>query len=311
MKRISNFLIVLSLLIVGCASVDHSEQPKLKKEVKDVSQVARREDAGPRKRLMVLPFLDSDESRPQTYRDHARSEFLKEMNSKFDIIALDSSDLKIDFSKSQKGGEYDLTAISKQAQQLGVAAILEGKVMDLKVGRKSDPVGMFRQMKTKFEASVRVRITATRSGRELFNTVKTVTLEEAQVRVGETANADKILKSNPELMEKLVSDAFLDFGPQIQETLDRLNWEGRIAMISGDRIFLNVGRLSGLQIGDIIKVSDEGDEVYDPQSGNFIGRVPGRLKGTLEVVSYFGQDGAIAVIHSGAGFKENDKIELY
>ncbi|GIL21258.1 MAG: hypothetical protein BroJett041_23720 [Candidatus Jettenia caeni] len=309
----SRLVYVLSLFLIGlgCASVEHSEQPKFNKEVKDVSHTARREDAGPRKRLMVLPFLDSQEGRPQALRDKAREEFLREMNQKYEIVVVDSSDLKMDFSKSIKSGEYDLAAISKQAQQLGVAAILEGKLIDLKVGRKSDPVGMFRQMKTKFEASVRVRIAATRSGRELFNTVKTVTLEEAQVRVGENVNADKLLQSNPELLEKLVSDAFLDFGPQIQATLDRLSWEGRIAMISGDRIFLNVGRISGLQIGDIVKVSDDGDEVYDPQSGNYIGRVPGRLKGTLEVVSYFGQDGAIAVIHSGAGFKENDKIELY
>ena len=103
----------------------------------------------------------------------------------------------------------------------------------------------------------------------------------------------------------------MDFTPQILATMDKMSWEGRIAALSGDRIFLNVGRISGLQIGDILKVSDEGDEIYDPQSGNYIGKVPGRLKGTLEVVSYFGQDGSIAVIHSGAGFRENDRIELY
>jgi hypothetical protein len=72
-----------------------------------------------------------------------------------------------------------------------------------------------------------------------------------------------------------------------------------------------VGKVSGLQVGDILKVSEDGEDVYDPQTGNYIGGVPGRLKGTLEVISYFGQDGSIAVIHSGSGFKENDKIELY
>ncbi len=82
-------------------------------------------------------------------------------------------------------------------------------------------------------------------------------------------------------------------------------------MINGDRIFLNVGRISGLQIGDILKVSEEGDEIFDPQTGNYVGKAPGRLKGTLEVVSYFGQDGAISIIHSGAGFRENDRVELY
>jgi hypothetical protein len=90
-----------------------------------------------------------------------------------------------------------------------------------------------------------------------------------------------------------------------------MTWEGRIAMIAGDRVYLNAGRLSGLQINDILKVTEEGKEIYDPQTGRFIGKAPGRMKGTVEVVSYFGKDGAIAVIHSGSGFKENDRVEMY
>jgi hypothetical protein len=82
-------------------------------------------------------------------------------------------------------------------------------------------------------------------------------------------------------------------------------------MISGERVYVNAGRLSGLQVGDILKVTEEGDDVYDPDTGRFIGTAPGRLKGTIEVVSYFGKDGAIAVIHSGSGFQENDRVELY
>jgi len=141
--------------------------------------------------------------------------------------------------------------------------------------------------------------------------VKNVTLEEAQTRVAENASADRMLQTNPELIERLITDAFLDFQNQIFSTLDKIAWEGRIAMISGDRIFLNVGRLSGLQVGDVLKVTEEGDEIFDPQTGNFIGKSQGRLKGTLEVISYFGQDGAVSLIHSGSGFKENDRIELY
>jgi len=82
-------------------------------------------------------------------------------------------------------------------------------------------------------------------------------------------------------------------------------------MINGDRIFLNVGRISGVQVGDLLRVTEEGEEVFDPQTGVFIGKSPGRLKGTLEVTSYFGQDGSIAVLHSGANFKENDRVEQY
>ncbi|MDZ4084592.1 MAG: hypothetical protein U1E10_16745, partial [Bdellovibrionales bacterium] len=93
--------------------------------------------------------------------------------------------------------------------------------------------------------------------------------------------------------------------------VEKLSWEGRVALVKGERVYLNAGRLSGLQVGDILRISEEGEDVHDPETGNYIGRVPGRLKGTVEIVSYFGRDGAIAVLHSGSGFRENDLVELY
>jgi TolB-like protein len=309
MKKIAVLGLGSLFLLMGC--VTESSQPVIRKEIKDVSQQARKEDSSPRKRLMILPFIDSSELRPQSLRDSARDEFVKELNKTGDVIVLDSKELKVDFSKNLQGGQYKLEEIAKVAKDMGVAALLEGKVIDLKVRRSSDPVGVFRQMKTIFEAQVRVRIASARSGKELFNTLKTVTVEESNVRVAENTNPNQFFQSNPEILENLLKEAFLDFTPQILITMDKMSWEGRIAALSGDRVFLNVGRISGLQVGDVLKVSDEGEEIYDPQSGNYIGKVPGRLKGTLEVVSYFGQDGSIAVVHSGAGFRENDRVELY
>jgi TolB-like protein len=304
------FLLAFTFIAMGCASTSH-EGPTIKKQITDLSLQERKEESSPRKRIMVLPFLDTDESRTQNMRDAARAQFIADLNKTGELIAIDSKDLKIDFSKNISAGEYQLAEIAKNANQLGVSALLEGKVVSLNVKKKGDQVGVFRQLKTVFEAQVRVRIASARSGKELFNTLKTVTVEESNVRVAESVNSDRFFQNNPELLENLVTEAFTDFTPQIIATMEKMTWEGRIAALNGDRVFLNVGRVSGIQIGDILKVSDEGDEIYDPQSGNYIGKVPGRLKGTLEVISYFGQDGAISIVHSGAGFKENDRVELY
>lgn len=292
----------------GCAT---HEPVVLQKRISDTNQMANKADGSPRKRLMILPFLDEKGLRPQDFKDKARAEFIQELNRSGELIVIDSKDLKSDWISKLANNEFNLTEIAKDVHTLGANAVMEGKLISLKVQRQADPVGLFRQLKTKFEAVVRVRIAAARTGKELFNTLKTVTLEEANYRVAERVESDRFFTNNPELVEKLVSEAFLDFTPQINGALERMSWEGRVALVNGDRIFLNVGQVSGLQIGDLLKVSEDGDEVYDPQSGNYIGKVTGRLKGTLEVVSYFGQDGSIAVVHSGAGFRENDKVELY
>ena len=108
-----------------------------------------------------------------------------------------------------------------------------------------------------------------------------------------------------------VRKAFAATVPGLVKSIEKLDWEGRVALVNGDRLYLNAGRISGIQIGDILKVTEDGEEIFDPETGAFIGLAPGRMKGTIEVVSYFGKDGAIAVIHSGSGFKENDRVELY
>jgi hypothetical protein len=304
------FYALLAFSCGACQTIDRTS-PVARREVRDQSLTGKSENAGPRKRMIILPFLDSSENRPDSLREKARAAFIKELNRSGEVIAVDSRDLKNETLKPAEKGEYDLKEISKQAQPLGANAVLEGKILDIHVSRKADNVGVIRQVKSEFEAVVRVRVVQTRGGQEVFNTVKTVKLDEPTVRVAERVENDKTLTNNPELVEAIVRDAFLDFVPQVIASIGKVSWEGRIAGLSGDRLFLNVGRVSGIQVGDILKVLEEGDDVYDPESGGHIGKVPGRLKGTLEVVSYFGNDGAVAVIHSGSGFKENDRVELY
>ncbi|MDG0816556.1 hypothetical protein [Bdellovibrio svalbardensis] len=316
MKAVVNYLVTIAFAgmvsggLLGCVTTDRSG-PSMRREIKDENQVARKDDSAPRKRLMVLPFLDTSDKRPQEFRDRARTAFIQDLNRSGDVIAIDSRELNLDLTKMMEGGQYKLSEVSKAAKALGVNAVLEGKINDIRIKRKSDNVGVVRHLTSVFEVVAQVRVVTARTGNEVFNTVKTVTLEEQGVRVAERVETDKYLQNNPEMVEVLVKDAFLDFTPQVLGSLEKISWEGRIAAINGDRLYLNVGKISGLQMGDLLKVMEDGDDVYDPESGSHIGRVPGRLKGTLEVISYFGNDGSIAIIHSGSGFKENDRIELY
>lgn len=307
----SSISFILAFALTACSTVDRGGNQPMRREIKDVNMTERRDDSSPRKRVVILPFLDESPSRPAELRDKSRRAFILDLNRNGDLIALDSNELNVDPSKFMERGEYKLPEIGKAAQALGAAAVLEGKILDIRIKRKADNVGIVRNLRTVFEIVVRVRLLNVRTAKEIFNTVKTVTLEEQNVRVAERVETDKFIESNAQMMEVLVKDAFLDFTPQIIASLDRVSWEGRIAAIQGDRIYLNVGRISGIQVGDLLKVTEDGDDVYDPENGSHIGRVPGRLKGTLEVISYFGNDGSISIIHSGSGFKENDRVELY
>ena len=136
-------------------------------------------------------------------------------------------------------------------------------------------------------------------------------IEEEITKVAEASYRDKELRDNPELVGAVVNESFRRMVRPVVISLRKMTWSGRVALVRGEKIYVNAGRLSGLQLGDILRVTEAKEEVFDPETGSFLGNITGRMKGTLEVINYFGKDGAVAIIHSGSGFSENDMVEFY
>lgn len=309
----------LTVFFSGCAAfapmteeTKMNEPVAIRRKIKDVDYRTSADDKSMKKRLVVLPFLDKDtQKRPEIARANARTAFINDLNLSEKFIVLDSEQLTVNPENYVKNDEYDLKRLAQDSQKSGIGSIIEGQIIDVRLKKKADQIGLVRNLDASYEVVVRLRIQSVRTGQEIFHTVKTVTLEEKNTRVAERAAEDQIFLKNPELVEILIKDAFLDFSSQIQEAMDDVTWEGRIAAIRGDKIYLNVGRISGVQVGDLLKVVEDSTEIFDPEVGYNLGKVQGRAKGTLEVISYFGNDGAVGVIHSGAGFKESDRVEVF
>jgi hypothetical protein len=281
-------------------------------ETKDVSANARGDEEAPRHRLLILPFLDERPDHSLAMTDVARQTVVRELVHTHQFVIVPPEDFPQDPKKFlTEENEYDLAQVSKQASAMGVAAVVEGKVLSIKAKRVGDSVGLVRTLKAQVSTQVRVRVFAGKNGKEILNEVRSADTDATTTRVGERGDMTASLSDDPELIRAAIRKAFQGSIPGIIRAVEKLGWEGRVAMVSGERVFVNAGRLSGLQVGDILKVTEEGDDVYDPETGRFIGTAPGRLKGTVEIVSYFGKDGAITVIHSGSGFQENDRVELY
>lgn len=287
----------------------------LNKVVVDQDLKSSNEDKELKKRVVVLPLLDRKNIRSEETLKKAQDAFMDALNQSGELIAIDSSVLKLDLKKYIKNNMYDLKAIALASNKVGVSALLEGRLIDMRFQNedltKVDNSSSLKMRPVVFEVVVHSRMMNVRSEQELFNTVKTVTIDDKSSELPENITSDNFFGRNSELTELLIKDAFLDFNAKLVESLKFITWEGRIAALQGERIYLNVGRISGVQVGDILKVVEDGNEIYDPELGYHVGKVQGRVKGTLEIVGFFGQDGAISVVHSGAGFKENDRVEIY
>ena len=102
-------------------------------------------------------------------------------------------------------------------------------------------------------------------------------------------------------IEQVISD--------LTGNLKMIDWYARLIKVDKRRIFVNAGRLSGLQIGQRLRVYAKGAEVVDPATKMSLGKAQGVMKGIVKVADFFGMDGAICEIVSGKGFAVADMVK--
>lgn len=302
--------ILLSFLTLGLISCVTTKN-RSNDEAESITQKLRSLRAdGPRKRIVILPFINDSSEKDTAVAKAARETLVKGLKQTDNFIIIDNADLGKDLDKFKKENSYDMEELGKLAQDIGVVGIIEGRILDVKARKSGDEVGLLRSMKADVTVTVGVRLFASSSRKEVLNESRSAQSSEKNYRVLDP-EGKKSLASDPVLIKEALNSAFNGFVLPITKAVDKLAWNGRIAYVRGEKVYLNAGRLTGISVGDILKVLEAGEDVYDPESGTFIGKAPGRVKGTLEVVSYFGKDGCVALVHSGSGFKENDQVELY
>ena len=160
------------------------------------------------------------------------------------------------------------------------------------------------------DAEVEIRIHDVNSGRQIYHDNIKSTAEDNVHRFFSIDGKDK-LAYRRELLRYGIKAAVRKSIPRIVKISSSLNWTGKIAKITGSKIYINAGRESGINIGDILRVMTEGDDIFDPDTGALIGKAKGQVKGTLEIIEYFSTNGSIAVLHSGGAVVEGDIVQLY
>ena len=99
--------------------------------------------------------------------------------------------------------------------------------------------------------------------------------------------------------------------PKISEDVIRgTEWSCRIIKVEDKKVYLNAGRLTGLQPGDRLRVYGIGREIIDPITSRSLGLAPGKFKGEIEIKDLFGTDASEASVISGNGFTESDVVKM-
>ncbi len=264
-----------------------------------------------KKKVALLTFFNESPYGGEDLGIVATEEFRKELSRTGEFI-VDPMAMKI-FGSSKEvyaGGGVKLVQLSRRAKIEGVNLVVFGRVIEARVREKTDEIGFVRETKSFTEAKLEVRIFDVNSNKEIYTETLNGYADDQTYRFF-AEDRENSMNQRRDLLRYGVRVAARKAIPNMIEISRKLDWMGRIAKIVGTRIYVNAGRESGLQIGDVLKVLTEGQEIFDPETGALIGISKGEVKGTIEIIDYFGPDGTIAILHSGGSVLDGDFVQLY
>jgi|694.fasta_scaffold114862_3 hypothetical protein len=309
-------LLILSLFLVSSCSLLELEKYSAQKGERDLASQAEEKpikttDSGSqalRKRVLVLPFQNKSGMGSEEVGKYAAEEVKNQLSGVNEFIVVPEGEIQGYENLIPPTGEPNYAQIFDKARSLGIVALVLGSVKEVKIQEKGSQIGLFQTRYNTVQTALNIKLYDVATQKVMLDkdTSAEVTQEHTQFfgnRSPASLDSSRAEGAISEAVEKLM--------PGFISESHRIGWTGRIAKIDVHRYYINAGELSGITKHQLLRVFGDAEPVVDKESGLVIGMAPGRFKGLLKVVDFFGNDGAIAVLHSGAGFLEKDRVEAY
>lgn len=264
-----------------------------------------------KKKIALLKLFNESPFGKEDIAITATEELRREISRTRDFVVDPEAGALFGSSKEiYSGGGLKLAQLSRKAKLSGVNLVVFGRITHARVRQKADEIGFVRKTKSYAESVVEIRVFDVVANKEIFTDKMDGNINDSSFRFF-MSERDAHIDYRRGLLRYSVKVAVRKFVPKLAKLGQKLDWTGRVARIIGSKIYVNAGRRSGLNVGDILKIMTEGEEIYDPESGALLGVSKGQVKGTLEVIDYFGPDGTVAILHSGGSVTEGDFVQLY
>ena len=264
-----------------------------------------------KKRVMVLSFWNDTPATQGPFGNYAADELRRNLAETQKVIIPNDIKTELGTENFVQGDKIRVAQLLREGRRLGVSVLIIGKISRIVFRQNGDEVGLFRQRRSLAAVQLEAKLFDVQGGREIMAVARPGEANTSSLAALEGNNDLESQEFRIELTQNAIKMAAANLVPDVLRAVDKINWQGRIAKTAGSDIYVSAGRSSGLIAGDILRVMNPGDDIYDPVNGAYLGRSRGQLKGTVEVVDFIGPDGAKAVLHTGGNVKEGDLVELY
>ncbi len=244
-----------------------------------------------KKKVLITYFDDRTTRGEEVFGDWIAEKLMKEVNRRtLQVIFTDYQMVKEFFEK--KGNDLKDLETSKGLQYLnevfGVHALIAGEL--------SGPY-IFSTKTTKDQEGtasaiikIDMRLVDTFTGR----TVKNLSANNPFIAAKEKGSF-----SEEKAKVKAIDVTLANLGRSLAKELDGMDWSCRIAKVEGEEVYVNAGRLTGLQVGDVMEVFRPGG------SGE-----QGEVKGKIRISAFFGIDASMGRLIQGKDLDVNDILKL-
>ncbi len=316
MVKAKNIYLLGSLLLMAAVLIFNGCAVKTSGEVRDDSSLTGISDelalsgdyTGPKLRVGVVNFQNRTPSKHMGIGEAAADILgtILQKTGRFIIIPQQDVASILDQQAMGASGAINPATAAKMGKVLGLNAMVTGAITAYSEAEEGSDYLVYKKKKQIARVTVDYRIVDTTTGIQMVADSGQGVYEKktgGALGLGSKSSYDADLRDGA--LRDALTKAMVNMLPQFE----RQEWSGRIASIKGRTVYLNAGQKTGLKVGDLLMVQELGEEIIDPQTNVSLGRAPGPLKGELMVTGFFGSDGSVAIIKSGAGFKANDLVK--
>lgn len=316
MVKSKNIYLLGALLLVAAVLVFNGCAVKTSGAVRDDSSLTGVSDelapsgeyTGPKLRVGVVNFQNKTSSKKIRIGEAAADILgtILQKTGRFIIVPQQDVSSILDQQALGASGAVNPATAANMGKILGLNAMVTGAITAYSEAEEGSDYLVYKKKKQIARVTVDYRIVDTTTGIQMVADSGQGVYEKktgGALGLGSKSSYDADLRDGA--LRDALTKAMVNMLPQFE----RQEWSGRIASIKGRTVYLNAGQKTGLKVGDLLIVQELGEEIIDPQTNVSLGRAPGSVKGEVMVTGFFGNDGSVATIKSGAGFNTNDLVK--
>jgi hypothetical protein len=248
-----------------------------------------------KRRVLVLPVEDRTNYRKEHLGELATRRLVSRLENTNAVICIDPAMVNL------KGKATDPNTMKVLNEVYGVQAVLRGTLSDVYTST-SKTRGKEGEGETSFAVSNLIV--------EVYNTETVTLLKQLSGRNSVVLSRENGEMNSEKSRIKSVDLSIEAITGELLRAVLTIEWHARIASIESDRVYVNAGRLSGLEKGATLEVYGSGEQVLDSKTNIPLGKIKGRYKGRIQVAELFGVDASWTTPVKGGGFSPSDLVYL-